>query len=105
MPEQRAIPLEAVHAMAIYRAAVDAVRADTLVKKGVIRHDNVLQAGSHVFDLGGYRRVWVVGAGKASAPMAAVMDEILGDRLTGGLVVTKEGHAQPGGRVRGPGAV
>lgn len=40
-------------------------------------------------------RVFVVGAGKASFRIAQALEEILGERLTGGLVVAKRG--QPGG--------
>ncbi|MER3515139.1 MAG: glycerate kinase, partial [Chloroflexota bacterium] len=38
------------------------------------------------------RRVFIVGGGKAAAPMAAASAAILGERLTGGLVITKYGH-------------
>jgi hydroxypyruvate reductase len=38
------------------------------------------------------QRVYVVGFGKAAAPMAQALEEMLGDRVTGGIVVVKEGH-------------
>ncbi|QTX32150.1 glycerate kinase [Aminithiophilus ramosus] len=44
-------------------------------------------------------RVVVIAVGKAAWPMAAVARKILGDRVTAGLVVTKEGH---GGGELGP---
>jgi glycerate 2-kinase len=37
-------------------------------------------------------RLVVVGAGKASGAMAAAVEETLGDRVTGGLVVVKDGY-------------
>ncbi len=40
----------------------------------------------------GSGRVVVVGMGKAAAPMAWAAEQALGDRLRGGLVVTKDGH-------------
>ena len=43
------------------------------------------------FPLAG-RRVLVLGAGKASAPMARAVEDILGDRVGGGLVAVKYGH-------------
>lgn len=46
-------------------------------------------------DLNEYRKVVVVGAGKATAPMAKAIEKILGDRLTGGLVSVKYGHTEP----------
>ena len=37
-------------------------------------------------------RVWVVGAGKASARMAEAAEKALGDRVDGGWINTKDGH-------------
>lgn len=37
-------------------------------------------------------KVWVVGAGKASARMAAAAEKALGARIAGGLINTKDGH-------------
>jgi glycerate 2-kinase len=49
---------------------------------------------SQAFDLSG-RRVFVVGAGKATIGMARVLDELLGARIAGGAVVVKHGQAVP----------
>ncbi|MEW6637299.1 MAG: glycerate kinase [Actinomycetota bacterium] len=38
------------------------------------------------------RRVFVLAAGKAAGAMARAAEEVLGDRIAGGLVVTKHGH-------------
>jgi glycerate 2-kinase len=45
-------------------------------------------------------RVLVVGAGKASGAMAAAVEDTWDDRITGGLVVVKDGHLAPTHRVR-----
>jgi glycerate 2-kinase len=50
------------------------------------------------FDLSG-RRVIIVGAGKASMGMAAVLDELLGGRIDRGAVVVKRGQAVPLARI------
>ncbi len=44
-------------------------------------------------------RVLVIGAGKASAVMARALEELLGDRISGGLVCVKDGHGVPLQRV------
>ena len=41
------------------------------------------------------RRVFVVGAGKATIGMAQVLDELLGERISAGAVVVKHGQALP----------
>lgn len=45
-------------------------------------------------DLKRYRRIIAIGAGKATAPMALALEEIMGDRLDGGLIVVKYGHTE-----------
>jgi glycerate 2-kinase len=49
------------------------------------------RSGDTVIPLGG-RRVFLVGAGKASLGMAAVLDELLGPRFTDAVVVVKRGQ-------------
>jgi hydroxypyruvate reductase len=53
----------------------------------------LLHVGEHSYDLGMLKRVFVVGAGKAGTPMAQAAAAVLGDRLSGGLVIVKEGYA------------
>src|SRR5690349_6858698 len=43
-------------------------------------------------DLSRYRRIYVVGAGKAGASMARAAETVLGRRITAGLVNVKDGH-------------
>lgn len=47
---------------------------------------------SHAIDLDVFNRIIVIGAGKATAPMAKALEGILGDRITEGLIVVKYGH-------------
>jgi hydroxypyruvate reductase len=47
------------------------------------------------FNLKDFDRICLVGAGKASASMAQAIEEIFGDRITRGLIVTKYGHSLP----------
>lgn len=45
-------------------------------------------------DLARFNRIVVIGAGKATAPMALAMEHILGDRLEGGVIGVKYGHTE-----------
>ncbi len=54
-----------------------------------------LRVGPYRYDLGRFRRVLVVGFGKASARMARGLEELLGDAISTGFVVTAEGCAVP----------
>ncbi|MCW5854217.1 MAG: glycerate-2-kinase family protein, partial [Anaerolineae bacterium] len=85
-------------ALAIARAALEAVDPAAAVRRHVRRDGHRLVVGGRVYDLDDFERVLVVGAGKASAPMALALAEALGERLSGGWVNVKYGHelAVPG---------
>jgi len=57
--------------------------------------DDRLQVGEQYYDLGQFDRIRVVGAGKAAAPMAAAIEDILGPRISEGFISTKYGHGLP----------
>ena len=73
-------------ALAIFRAAVAAANANGAVKRHAGRIEAALRSG--------IERVFLVAVGKAAAPMASAVEEIVGTKFTGGLVVTKHGHAE-----------
>ena len=77
----------------ILAAALAAVEPDAAVRRCLHRAGDQLQVGQHDYDLSQYDRVFLVGAGKAGVPMARAAAELLADRLTGGVVVVKEGYA------------
>lgn len=88
------------HALTIFEAAIAAVRPDAVMRRHVrIAGDN-LTIGEASYDLSQVSRLVAIGAGKASAAMAATLESILGDRLDGGIVVTKYGHSVPCTRIR-----
>lgn len=41
------------------------------------------------------KKIFVLGTGKAAARMARAMEDILGERLNGGIISTKYGHTEP----------
>lgn len=86
-------------AVEIFQAALDAVNPRTAIHRHLRRDGDKLLANGEAYDLTG-RRVYVVGAGKASGVMAAAVEEVLGDRISEGIVAVKEGHAVPLRRIR-----
>ncbi|HUQ94473.1 MAG TPA: glycerate kinase [Bryobacteraceae bacterium] len=86
-------------ALDILRAGLDA--ADPV--KAVHRHFSVngddLTAGRRRYRLSRFKKVIVLGAGKASAAMALAVEEVLGERIHTGLVNVKYGHTVPLKRV------
>jgi hydroxypyruvate reductase len=82
-------------ARGIFDAAVRAVDPAEAIRRHLVRDGERLMIGRAQVDLGAVREIVVVGLGKAGAPMAAAVEEILGPRIARGVVVTKYGHVQP----------
>lgn len=93
MPSEN--PVLRSHADLIIKAALQAVDPKRAVHQHVSIEGKVLRCGTHTFDLSDYKRILITGAGKAAAPMAAAVEEIMGDLLSGGIVVVKDGHVIP----------
>jgi glycerate 2-kinase len=87
-------------ALGIFDAAVRAVDPGEAIRRHLTREGLRLRIGQGTVDLGKVGEIVVVGCGKAAGPMAAAVEEIVGDRIRGGLVVTKYGHVQPTRRIR-----
>ncbi len=87
----------------IMRAALDAVEPGAAVLKHLrLVGNRLLVSGEQSYVLDEFDRVLVIGAGKAGAPMAAAVADILGERLNGGVVVVKHGHTLDGPSTTGP---
>jgi glycerate 2-kinase len=79
----------------IFNAALAAVDPYRVVTRGMTFENNCLHAAGAAYGLEAFDRVLVVGAGKATARMALAMEDALGDRISDGLIVVKDGHTAP----------
>jgi len=79
--------------------ALEAVNAGTALRRVIKKDGDLLTVGSRRYDLRQYERVVVVGAGKATAPMACTIERLLGRRLDSGRIIVKYGHAVPTKRI------
>ena len=79
-------------ALTILQAAIRAADADMAVRNHLTCTDTCLQIGDLRLPLSSFDRLFLISVGKASVEMAHAIEAILGDRLSGGLVVTKYGH-------------
>ncbi len=95
-------------ALAICAAALEAVNPARAVQAHVSLRGEILQIGARPYDLRRYRHILVIGAGKASASMAAALEDIpstgsgqvLGDRIAAGAVNVKYGYTAPTRRIQ-----
>lgn len=76
-----------------FSAALAAVEPAAAVRAAVRRDGDWLHCGAWRHRLTG--RVIVIGAGKASAPMAQAVETLVADRIPGGCIVVKYGHTAP----------
>ncbi len=83
----------------IMQAALDAVDPYAAVQAHLRVAEGTLWVGDRPFALNKLRRIVVIGAGKAGAPMARAVEDVLGDAITAGLVVVKLGHGAPTARI------
>jgi hydroxypyruvate reductase len=88
------------HAMQIFRAGLQAVDPTQAIVRHVTLKENMLGIDDRQLNLKDYDRVLVVGAGKAVAPMAKAMEDLLGDRIADGVIVVKDGHGLPLKRIK-----
>ncbi len=78
--------------LSVLEAALSAVAPVDAVQTALRCEGDRLHVAERVYNLNEYRRIFVVGAGKAGAPMTRAVEQLLGDRLDSGLVVVKTGH-------------
>ena len=84
------------HAELILGAGLRAADPEAAVRRFVRVQDETLHVGEDlVTRLTDYRRVLVVGAGKGSAPMGKALEDLLGVRISEGLICVKYDHGLP----------
>jgi hydroxypyruvate reductase len=74
----------------ILSAAINAIDPGVAVRRSVVRDGDMLNVSGRVYDLRSFRRVVLLGLGKASVAMSDALAIILADRLSYGLVISKQ---------------
>lgn len=82
-------------ALAIFHAGLKAVDPASCIRRFLKFENGQIEVAGHSYALASYDRIYVVGAGKASAKMAEAIESLLGDRIEGGVVNVKYGHSLP----------
>jgi len=81
--------------MSAARAAISAADPAVCIQRSVRVDQSRLLIKAETVALSTIDRVSVVGMGKASAAMAQALEELLGSRISGGIVITADGYAVP----------
>jgi len=79
----------------IFYAALKSVDSYDSVRKAIsLRNDEIIINGQISFKTNNFSRFIVIGAGKATAPMAQAVEDIFGDRIDDGIIIVKYGHTR-----------
>jgi glycerate 2-kinase len=76
----------------IMDAALNSVDPSQTVLKHVFRDGNLISIQDQTYNLDHYKGIFLVSLGKAALPMTEAILQILQDRLTGGIILVKEGY-------------
>jgi hydroxypyruvate reductase len=89
---------------AIFQASLHRVDPYLMIKERMTLKKNILSVKTDgetlTWDVSKYRRILVLGAGKATAKMALAVEEILGDLISEGVIAVKPGHTEKLSRVK-----
>lgn len=80
------------YAEQLFRTGIDRVLPDQLIRLQVKIEGDLLYLADRSFALDAFRHIFIIGAGKATALMASELESILGERLTAGHIVVKQGQ-------------
>lgn len=80
------------HAREIFMAGLRAVDPEEAIRRYCWMEGDQLRVHDKSYDLTQFKNVFIIGAGKAGAPMAKALEDILKDRVKAGVINVKYGH-------------
>ena len=81
-----------LHAIEIFQAGLHAVNPEVAIKAVCHLDEEILTVADYRYHLSRYEQILVLGAGKGGASMARAIEEILGARITTGMITVKYNH-------------
>jgi len=80
------------HALKILESGIRAANPYNATLDLIHREGENLSVGAYEYNLQEKEHIYIIGTGKATQPIAIALEEVLGDRITEGLVVLKRGE-------------
>jgi hydroxypyruvate reductase len=90
--ESKTISAMRKDAVKIFYKALKAVQSGTAIKRYCKFDGKTLFIGHRSYHLSRYKNLYILGSGKATAPMAAAIENIIDEKITGGIITVKFGH-------------
>ena len=76
----------------ILKESIKEVKPENLIKNQIKFSKNILQIKNHSINLKKIKKIYVCGSGKASYGMGVALLDILGDKLSGGVIISPVKH-------------
>ncbi len=76
-------------ALSIIEAGYEAIDTSKAVREMILLENSILSIKEKTFNLDSYKRIFIIGFGKASCKTVQALEDVLGKRLTGGIVIDK----------------
>jgi glycerate 2-kinase len=96
----KSLPQLRAHAQDIFAAGLEAADPFDAIKQNVRLDNDDLQVAEQRYRLSNIQKFLVAGCGKAAARMGRAIEDLLGDRISGGIVIVKYGHGLPLDKIR-----
>ncbi len=93
-PDNRLLKTMKNQALKIFKKGLEAVDPRACIHERCTREGHLFRIENRTYNLTRFKQIFVIGAGKAGASMALAIEEILGDRITTGMVIVKYGHLE-----------
>lgn len=90
--ESKNISIMRKHAAEIFYKALEPVQPGAAIKRHCKFDGKNLFIGHRAYILAQYKNLFVVGAGKATAPMAAAIEDMIDEKVTDGIITVKYDH-------------
>ena len=87
-------------AIDIFQAGLRAVAPGAAIMRFCQLNGKLLTVNGTVYNLKQFEKIFVIGAGKAGASMARAIEDLLGERISVGLINVKYGHVEQLAKIR-----
>lgn len=77
-------------ALNILQAALNSIDTESVIRKSVALDGNTLRIRDASYDLSNFKRIRVIGFGKAAARAASALEQLLGNHITDGAIISLE---------------
>jgi glycerate-2-kinase len=88
--DELATNTERIDALSIIEAGYEAIDTTLAVKKDIFLKGSILHIKEKLFDLDNYKRIFIIGFGKASSKAVGSIEDVLEGRITDGIVIDKD---------------